>query len=155
MRVQLRNSPAAVGRVALAALLATGTSAAVEQVSIGQVSSTDCSSIDPSFRGAISPLNISETPRSVNIYMDSWDKRDARRFKELAVKQAVNSLNSDELNEFLMLQSARRMHESPLTGDEILADFKRSQMLDDLIAFFEKHTVILPSKPQDPSRARA
>ena len=73
---------------------------------------------------------------------DSWSPKDAKRFKELVVKRARRTATKEEQREFSNLQNARRRFENPMSSDEILAERRRNQMLNDLIKFFDKHAIV-------------
>lgn len=78
---------------------------------------------------------------SVQETKKSWDKKDAKRFKELAIKRALGTATAEDQKEFLFLQNARREHEIQLSEEQILSEYRRANMLRDLEAFFEKYAI--------------
>ncbi len=83
--------------------------------------------------------NQSSSVVVVSVEKTAWEKRDVRRFKQLAVKRALGTVTEEEQEEFFMLQEARRRLESPLTSDQILAELRRERLMKDLEDFLGKH----------------
>lgn len=109
--------------------------------------------------GSMEPLDLQQASDlrssftvTLPVTKDVWDKKDAKRFKALAVKRAVGESSNEEDSEFLWLQEARRRLDTTSTAEQILADIKRAQMLEDLHDFFEKHSVFHSRSNQKRSR---
>src|SRR5438128_1953881 len=68
------------------------------------------------------------TPRTPTItvreHQDEWTENDQKRFKELAVAEAVGELSEDEVFELESLSQFRRTMHEPRSGDEVLWEFE-------------------------------
>jgi len=60
---------------------------------------------------------------------ECWTAQDTKRFKALAVKHALNEIDDVEEDELAWLQAERRRLASHLDAAQILAEFRRAEML--------------------------
>lgn len=119
----------------------------------GEVSAVDSDFIEASdsvsvaggiklFVSAISPLER------------TWTEGQDRRFHELAIKEALEELVSPEEGEELeSLTRARRMCQHPLSGEEVLREYKLQQLTQAVIEGLQKYVQFLPARPNTTSRA--
>ena len=96
---------------------------------------------------------ISDNYRAVVFVDDSpveFLKKDANRFKELAAKRALLEATPEETEEFAKLQTRRRKYNAVVSGDQVLAEYQRRQMMIDALRFLSKHVQFLD--PEDQKR---
>lgn len=94
---------------------------------------------------------ISDDYRAV-VFVDDqpteFGKKDANRFKQLAAKRALLEATPEETEEFAKLQSRRRKYSETVSGDQVLAEYQRRQMMMDAVRFLSKHVQFLDPEDQ-------
>jgi hypothetical protein len=63
---------------------------------------------------------------TVREHENEWTESDQKRFKELAVAEAVGELSDDEMFELESLSQLRRAVHEPRSGDEVLWDLNNA-----------------------------
>lgn len=133
------------GSLAAAAIVAAGQSATTGRPEARSLTANAA----PAFVGrtfTTAPLETSSVSHGdefvcIQVRKESWTRQDTKRFKELAIKHALDEINPAEEEELAWLQAERRSLASPLDAEQILAEFRRAEMLADLKAFVQKHGI--------------
>jgi len=101
-------------------------------------------------RVSVSELKDMGTAANPEISFDeplkTWGSKEVARFRTLAEKRAIGTIQPAEQAEFRLLQLARRQLESPRSTDDILADWRAHQLMRDLKSLFEKHVSFFGTK---------
>ena len=80
--------------------------------------------------------SYSEKVSSYEVLMpvnQEWDRKTQRRFKSLAVHEALGTLTADDLEELEQLDSLRERKLSPPSGTEVLRQYRSRRITADLI----------------------
>jgi hypothetical protein len=64
---------------------------------------------------------------------EKWSDAERKRFYALAVKKSLETTMPEEEVEFNNLQQLRRQLEHPMTGEDVLAEYKRQQITSNLV----------------------
>ncbi len=104
---------------------------------------------------AVYPLAVTEAESQLTRTYDEpateWTRAMAKRFRELAKKEALNTIASEELQELERLTRDRRNLEYPRTADEVLWEVRQRRVTGNLVqalkAYVEFHKL--------PHRARS
>jgi len=70
---------------------------------------------------------------------EPFGEKEQRRFRALATKEALGSATAEEMAELERLDEARRSAPGARTTDEILAEYRRRQMVLAAKEFFDRH----------------
>jgi len=85
---------------------------------------------------------------------EDWTKQQNQKFQQLAVKEALGTISSKEIVELEYLSKQRRELESPRTGEEIIQEYQRIQITQDLLRSLRKFVNFYEStsSPRNPSK---
>jgi hypothetical protein len=68
-----------------------------------------------------------------------WTEAEQKRFQELAVEEAVGSLNPEDAQELEQLTILRRAFDKPRSGDEVLWEFEQRRRTSDLLKTLRRY----------------
>lgn len=69
----------------------------------------------------------------------TWDRATKRRFKALAVKEALDEILPDEKRELESLMTLRRREEPSVDPEHIIWEYKQRKLTNELVTLLEKY----------------
>jgi hypothetical protein len=75
-----------------------------------------------------------------NLDPRDWDARAQKRFHHLSVKEALQTISSQELSELDQLQILRRLAENQTTAKQVLFEVQRQQALADIKETLDRYS---------------
>lgn len=141
------------GSVALASI--RGAQLPADDPSKFQSSVRDASVADS--RGAVQREELAgaESYQKVALVIEApkFEKKEQKRFKEIALKRALGTVSVDENAEFLNLQQSRRRAEVSFDADGVLAEYRRRQLIIDVVELLNRHVSFFKAEDQERIRA--
>ena len=141
------------GSVALASI--SGAQLPADDPSKFQSSVRDASVADS--RGAVQREELAgtESYQKVALVIEApkFEKKEQKRFKEIALKRALGTVSVDENAEFLNLQQSRRRAEVSFDADGVLAEYRRRQLIIDVVELLNRHVSFFKAEDQERIRA--
>ena len=68
-----------------------------------------------------------------------WDASAARRFKQLAEREALGTASSEEIRELDHLSGMRRRSEAPRSGADVLREYEQGQLIRNLLQSLKRY----------------
>lgn len=141
MNISLKNAPLICGIAA--SVVSSNIATSSQDILIGNISSNkvisnDCETIFSNIK-AKTDVDIIKSQRFPESDIEQWTSKHEKRFSELLILIHSRSANKLERAEYKRLRSVRSELRSSRTSDEILADIKRNQLVDSVIASLEQY----------------
>jgi hypothetical protein len=86
---------------------------------------------------------------SLTVEAPRFEKKDQKRFKDLAIKRALGTATAEDNSEFAQLQRARRSFDESGDADAVIAEYRRRQMIIDVVEVLNRHVSFFKTEDQE------
>lgn len=157
MRVKVPTSGVLASTLHATALLSQGLekTTAVEQEPVPRKVETGCLAGSEMVTTVLRPEPVVNIAQYAAPIEGSWDAASKRRFKELAVKEALGEITRTEAGELERLTILHRNHESPRTAEEIIWEYHQIKLTNSILAMFQQYDIHLHRRPEAAARSAA